>query len=174
MTKVYFIDPNGIKQHPTFIQKNIEDSILGPTILRVQETMIRPILGQRLYARLVEGVDNNDLNAYEQTLISDYLIDAIIAGGEMRSVVHTTKRIRNKGTGNIQDETFRPLPDNEAKPLKDLLRSDFDVYRESIICYLRDNYLLYPEYYADGEPGHCYCEIKPDRGRPYKNISLNI
>lgn len=174
MTKVFFIDPNGLKNHPSFIQKNIEDSVLSPTILRVQETMIRPILGQRLYARLVQGVNDNDLNADEQTLITDYLIDAIIAGCEMRVVVHTTKRIRNKGTGNIQDESFKPLADVDAKPLKDLLRSDFDVYREAIICYLKENYLLYPEYYAEGEPGYCYCEVKPDQGKPYKNISLHI
>lgn len=174
MTHVYFIDPDGIKSRPTFIQSNIEDSVLAPAILRVQDTMIRPILGQRLYERLVQGVDAGDLNADEERLINDYIIEAIVVGCEIKSVVHTTKRIRNKGTGTISDEAFRPLEDQSAKVLKDELRADFEVYRQKIVCYLKDNYLLYPQYYAEGEPGHCYCEIRPDKGYAYKNISLNI
>lgn len=174
MTKVYFISPDGLKSHPSFIQKNIEDSVLAPTILRVQDTMICPIIGQRLFNRLVAGVNDNDLTTAEETLINDYLIDAIIVGCEMGAVVHTTKRIRNKGTGNIQDEAFRPLEDASAGRLTDKLRADFEVYRQRIICYMKDNYLLYPEYYESGEPGECYCEIQPDRGKVYKNVSLNI
>lgn len=171
-----FISTDYLKKNG-FVHGNVEDSVLKPVILRVQDTMVKPILGRSLYDRLKLAVYNtenslpNGLTADETTLLNDYIAPLMLAASEIRTVVHTTIEIRNKATGKTRDEYLNPVDKEESKFVRDVLRQDFEWYRQEIICYLKDNYLLYPEYYEEGMPGHCFCiATRPDKGISYRNL----
>lgn len=173
--KAVFISTDNLKKRPTFVQANVEDSVLGATIYRVQDVMISPILGRKLYVRLVNAVlagsGPTGLNVNEKILIEDYVIDCMMAGCEMRGVIHTTDQIRNKATGEANDEFLKPIDDDRSKMVRDTFRRDFDHYREILICYLRENYKLFPEYYSEGMPGFDCCRAdRPDSGTAFRNI----
>ena len=171
------ISTDSLKKRPTFIQANVEDSILRATIYRVQDVMISPILGMKLYKRLCEGIkaDSNGaptggLTANEKILINEYIVDAIMVGCEQRGVIHTTEQIRNKATGENSDETMRAIDRDRQKDLQTVFGWDFEHYRQKLICYLKENYRLYPEYYQQGEPGYCYCQDRSDNGIPIQKL----
>ena len=44
-----------------FISQNVDDTLLSTIIIRVQDTMIEPILGTSLFKRLLEGITQNNL-----------------------------------------------------------------------------------------------------------------
>lgn len=171
-----FISAEYLKKNG-FVHGNVEDSVLKPVIQRVQDTMVKPILGRSLYDRLNTAVYNTQnslpdgLTADETTLLNDYIAPLMLAAAEIRTVVHTTIEIRNKATGTTRDEYLNPVDTEQSKFIRDTLRQDFEWYRQQIVCYLKDNYLLYPQYYEENMPGHCLCNSGlPDGGRSYRNI----
>lgn len=129
-----------------YIHENVDDSILSTLIIRVQDTMLMPIIGTRLFKRLLEGVNNDDLNADEVTLVDDYITPFIVSACDYRSVNALTYQIRNKTVGITTDEHIRGVDSNEREDFKDDLRKDWQHYRNQLIGYLKDNYTLYPEY----------------------------
>lgn len=169
-TIVVFISTDDLKKQG-FVQGNVEDSLLKSTIFRVQKSMVRPLLGRALYNRLLSGIENNDLNNDERFLIDEYIIDCIVCASDFRATIHTTVQIRNKTTGITQDQNQQPLQEND-KRLENVLRKDYEVARHDLICYLRDNYRLYPEYTEPGMPGCELCHPNPDKGSPFKTLHL--
>lgn len=170
------ISAEALKKMPTFLQANIEDSIVRAAIYRTQDVMISPILGRNLYRRLCAAVKADHdgapggLNADEKKLINTMISDCLMAACEMRGVLHTTDQIRNKATGETNDEYLRAIEDKRMEKLMHTFRRDFDHYREELICYLKENYRLFPEYYSDGMLGACCIQGRKDNGRAYRNI----
>lgn len=172
-----FISTEYLKKNG-FVHGNVEDSVLKPVIQRVQDTMVEPVLGRSLYIRLKEAVYNTEnslldgITANEQILLDEYIAPLMLAAAEIRTVVHTTIEMRNKATGTTRDEYLNPVDKDQSKFIRDILRNDFEYYRQAIICYLKENYLLYPEYYEENMPGYCYCQGVPDKGKPYVNFNF--
>ena len=172
MERIVFVTADFLKKGG-FVQSNVEENILSTVIYRVQKSMVRPLLGRALYDRLLVGIRDSDLNTDEEFLINEYILDCIICASDFRSVIHTTYEIRNKTTGITQDQNQRPVTTDESKILRDILRTDYEVARHDIICYLKENSTLYPEY-NDISVSLCGCSLCsnqiPDRGKPFKQI----
>ena len=155
-----------------FIHSNVEDSIIEPTIYRVQDTMIEPILGSALYERLIQGIVDDDLTTDERTLIDDYIADCIVAACDWRSVDQTTWEIRNKGTGVTRDEYLSPVNQSDAGRFQNRLIKDFEHYRDRLQRFLCKNTQTYPLYSCD-----CGCGssnsidgLNPSRRGPILNL----
>jgi hypothetical protein len=164
--EAYLINAYNLKQLG-YIHDNVEDSLLSGVIRRVQDTMIKPIIGTTLFKRLLAGIDADDLNANEILLLQDYITPVLIAGCEYRSVNVITFQIRNKSVGTTRDENLTPVTASEKGDFKDDLRKDYEFYRQTLIGYLCDKYLLYPEYefYSTDKE-----DIAPDKGKTHTNI----
>lgn len=179
--KAVFISTEVLKLQPGFIQRNVEDSVLAAVIYRAQNLFIKPLIGRKLYERLMDGIYNDfnglpgGLTIAEKKLLNEYIMDCLICACEIKAVIHTTLEIRNKGTGKTRDEYLDPADHSDSKFLRDELRKDFDSFKLELISYLRDNYTLYPQFYAYGEPGHCYCtESNARKAQPKVNFNFNI
>lgn len=140
---------------------NVEDNIVSTTITRVQDTMLKPILGTSLFDRLIEGVNDNDLTADEETLLDTWIKPWLIASVDYRVIKHLTYEIRSKTAGTTRDENMNPLTESELNSLRDDLFKDIDVYRLQLIGYLKENCDLYPTY---NDPTCEYGDILPDNG----------
>lgn len=150
-----------------FTNSNVEDNIISTTLRRVQDTMILPILGTEFYKRLLQGVDDDDLTADETTLLNEYIAPCLIAAVDLRIVNHLTYEIRSKTAGTTRDEHMNPVSIPEKNQLTNDLRADYEVYRERLIGYLKDNCTTFPTYntYVCN-----YENIKPDNGETFTGV----
>lgn len=146
----FLIDIDTIKKIG-FVNSNVENNIISTTLRRVQDTMVRPILGSSLYKRLLEGIDASDLTADETTLLNDYVAPVLIAGVDLRIINPLTYEIRSKTVGTTRDEYMTPVTESENNRLSDELRRDFEVYKSSLVVYLCKNSDLFPEYNVESE-----------------------
>jgi len=129
-----------------YIHQNVEDSILRTLIIRVQDSIVEPILGTTFFKRLIQGIIDDDLTADEIDLMNDYVIPVMVSGCDYRSVNVITYEIRNKAVGSTQDEHLKPVSESENVRLKDDLKADLDLYRNRLIGFLKDNCTLFTEY----------------------------
>jgi hypothetical protein len=151
----------------SYIDKNVEDSILKITIQRVQDNIIQPIIGTSLYKRLLAGITANDLNSDEETLLNDYIAPCIASACDYKIIYPAIYKTRNKTVGANRDEIMTNAGTSEATELRNEYRKDFEPYRLALIGFLKDNETLYPEYYN----WVCSFEnIAPDKGKTKTNI----
>lgn len=165
---LFLIDLDTLKKIG-YVNKNVENTILTTSLRRVQDTMLEPIIGTSLFKRLLNGVKDNDLNANETILLQDYISQVLISAVDLRVCNHLTLEIRSKTVGKAQDEHITPATVEELSYLQDDLRKDFEVYRQRLIGYLKDNCDLFPEY----KNYICSHEnIKPDNGEPFTQMQF--
>lgn len=165
----FLIDIETIKKIG-FVNSNVENNIISTTLRRVQDTMLRPIVGSSLYTRLLAGVDADDLNANEQTLLNDYILPVLVAGVDLRIINHLTYEIRSKTVGTTRDDHMTPVTESENNRLSDDLRADFNTYRKTLVAYLCKNETLFPEYDDTSTTNE---NIQPDQGKTRTNIRFN-
>lgn len=150
-----------------YVNKNVDDPILSTTLRRVQDTLILPILGTSLYNRLIAGVNNQDLNQDEVTLLNDYIRDVIVSAVDYRVINALTYETRSKTVGKARDEYIEPVTVEENLMRTDDLKRDFETYRKRLIGYLCENSNLFPEYCREDGDGD---EVMPDKGRTRTRI----
>lgn len=129
-----------------FTNTNVNDNVVSTTLLRVQDTMLRPVIGSELFKRLLDGVENNNLNSDEIGLLDEYIKPYLISAVDWRITNHTLFEIRAKTTGKAQDVSIQPVSESELVRLQDHLRRDIETYKQMLIGYLADNCDVFPEY----------------------------
>jgi hypothetical protein len=129
-----------------YIHGNVEDSLLRTLIIRVQDSIVEPIVGTPQFKRLIQGIQDSDLTALEITLMDNYIVPIMVAGCDWRSVNILTYELRNKGAVTASDVNFKPVTESENVRLKDDLKFDLDMYVNRAIGYLKDNCKLFPLY----------------------------
>lgn len=145
MATAYLIDIDTLKKKG-YVQGNVENSIIVTSLTRVQDTMLRPIIGTPFFKRLLEGVDADDLNADEEALLNEYIAPVLISGVDYKIVPHLKTQLRSKTVGSNRDEHITSATETEEDRLRSDLRKDFEIYRKSLIGFLQDNEDLFPEY----------------------------
>lgn len=162
----FLIDIDTLKEIG-FINRNIENNLVQATLRRVQDTMLKPILGTTFFNRLATGITNDDLNDDEISLLNNYIAPYLASAVDYRIINPLTYEIRSKSVGTTKDEHITPVTESENRRLKDELDEDVQVYRQSLIGFLKDNCTLFPtysEYLCNFE------SIKPDQGETRTRI----
>jgi len=150
-----------------FVNSNVENNIISTTLRRVQDTMVRPIIGSSLYTRLLEGIDASDLNTNEQILLNDYILPVLVSGVDLRIINHLAYEIRSKTVGTTRDDHMTTVTPAENNRLSDDLRGDFNTYRKTLVGYLCKNSDLFPEY---NDASTTEENISPDKGATRTNV----
>ena len=141
-----FIIPISLIKSKGYTQRNVSDDILTTTLRRAQDIELKNILGTTFFKRILQGVEDDDLNADEVKLIDEYIAPFIVAQVDYRVTNPLTFEIRNKTYGTTDDE-YQKTPDQKNRNEgRDDLKSDADSYRGVLIGYLKDNCDLFPEY----------------------------
>jgi hypothetical protein len=162
----YIIDISTLKKR-SYINSDVNDETLIVTLQRVQDRYLEPVLGSLLYKRLLQGVEDDDLNTAENKLIDDYIVKFVYVGCELKTSVHGNWKIRNKSVGTATDEHVNANGINEENNLNDELGKDLSFYRNRLIGFLKDNKDDYPQYKCSdkkedlnpGEKGTNYTDI---------------
>jgi hypothetical protein len=141
----YLISLSDLKEI-ALINNNVEDSILRVTLQRVQRYRVKPVITAPLYDRLIEGIENEDLNTDEIKLIEEYIAPFIAVECDRKAINHTTYQIRNKTTGKGTDENITAVNESENLRLDNDVRSDIFSAEQELIDFLRENAVKYPQY----------------------------
>ena len=140
----YLIDIATLK-HYSYIDSDVNDETLNVTLKRVQDVDLEPALGSQQYRRLLQGVEDSDLTALEQTLMK-YVLDFVYVACEIKASNHNNWKIRNKNVGVANDEHSRGNDLSQYNAYVDELRKDYSFYKNRLIGYLIDNKESYPLY----------------------------
>ena len=140
-----FIESTRLKNF-SVISENLDNKLIEPTIVAVQDLYLRDIVGKDLYAELITQINANTVTALNQTLLNDYIEPYLINKVISESVLDMTYKMRNKAimttnsdfgqVANLTDlSKIKGQYENRAEGYKNLL--------EKFMCENGDDYPLY-------------------------------
>lgn len=152
-TRRYLIKLAELKDQ-SMIHSNVQDGKLKNILWRVQETEIHPILGTKLYKKLLDDIQayNNGsapstpIPADYKTLLDEYVLPCLIAYVEYRSIPRLNSKILAKGVGRNNDEYLSTADKQAEVDLQDEYKTDAIHFRNVLISYIRTNLTLFEEY----------------------------
>lgn len=136
-------------------------------VIRVQETILKPVICEDLYDYVLDLIDlensGTPLSGVYETLVNDYIKPYLITEVEMSFIITNSNKITAKGTGKVNDEYLRANEIAQSKILIDRVNKYNASYRNSLIEFLEDNKDTYPLY------KECDCSEMAKQGSSYSN-----
>ena len=139
------VSPAFVKEN-TVLHYNVDDGYLKPLIDSIQNTFIRPILGSALFDEILNQIKTNTVTALNETLIKEYMRDALKWEVCHKYTRIGTYKLRNKGAGTHSGDGFNPLDESELVVAKNIYKDNADFYRRKLKLYLKQNENSYPLY----------------------------
>lgn len=130
----------------TGLHNNVDEKLVLPIIKIAQDMYIRQYVGSELFDRLIEGIDNNDLNAYENTLIDDYITDALCWFTMSELTPELLYQFYNKGVVKKTDQNTSQLSVEEIVNIENKHKRYAEHYAQCLVRFLQQNRNNYPEY----------------------------
>jgi hypothetical protein len=157
---ILFISVDTIKER-TGLHNNVDEKLVNPEILAVQDMYILPALGTGLYNRLQDGIQNNNLTVNENTLLDTYITPTLVylVMSELPMGLsyqfYNKGLIRKTGEGQIEPST------QEIIDVANHYKSRAEFYKQRLILYLKQNATssVFPEYF---NPGSGVDTIQPE------------
>ena len=141
---------------------NIDVSKYLHVIKEIQVFVIEPILGTKLYEKIVLDYDNNSLQGDYKTLYDDYIKPIIIYSVAAEYVIIASYNVANGGIFKHNPENGEAVSKNEVDYLAQNQRNKSDAYIQRLQKFLCTVNL--PEYTAAQEESY---DITPDRTFKY-------
>lgn len=130
--QVQLISTNKLKNN-YLLDDNLDDAYIIPQIIKCQDFIIEPLLGEVKYNEIILQVSGNTVSAQNDILISEY-IQPIIAYYVMSEVIYVTAyKFKNKGI-----ETGDGYKYDELVKLSNKYRADSDAYQIRLKDYVCD------------------------------------
>ena len=169
MENVLLVSEQRMKQW-TSLDNNIRIDVLTPSILQAQDLYIQDTLGTPFYNRLKEGVKNNDLNADEQSFLTDYVGTTLMQYALYLILPHLKYKFVEKGILNGSSEETDSTNLEELKYLRETALDTAQFYDERMREFLKDYPNLFPIYRNWNTKG-----MKPNKETPYfSGLQTNI
>lgn len=159
MATALFVTEQFIREN-TLIDGNVDEKYITITIADAQRIHILPILGTGLYNELSTQILAGTTTSDNQTLLEDYIADAlkywvIYEGIDLFNYKITNKAIMTKNSDNSQS-----IEQNELIRLMDRNRDKAEYFSERLTKYLITNNTTYPLF---DNPGTDYDTVHPKR-----------
>ena len=141
---------------------------ITPHVITAQDRDIQTITGQPLFQRLLNGVNNDDLNSDEETLLYDYVQKALAHSTMYHAYPFLASKLVQSTLTKIEIEEGVAMDQIDANELSRKVKKSAEFYIQRLASYLETHGDLYPEYQtlADGE-------IEPGRDKNY-TFGFNI
>lgn len=162
MNNILLISEKTIKEN-SLVSNNVDSKYIQNSIRTAQDISLQPIIGSKLFKRLCEGVENNNLTELETELIRTYIQPILINSVMSDLVLQLTFKFRNLGAVQTTDTNII------VPSLKDLqyIREDYNnkaaFYMNRLSDYLKANCTKFSQY-----PG-CGCNELKANTIAYKN-----
>lgn len=128
----------------SIINENVSYTQLRPTLIKVQEMRIQPIVGTDLFRELEGQIVSGTVSALNATLLDDYLRPAIREWVYFELPNVLAFKYMNKGMVRRDSQESQQMSMEEVKRLIAKAQNDAEWYSERATRYLLQNRLLYP------------------------------
>lgn len=125
------------------LNENISYAQIRPTLVKVQEMRIQPVLGSTLYKQLITQITGNTITAANQELLDDYIQPALIQWIYYELPTVLAFRFMNKGMVRRTSDESSSMSMDEIARLTEKMKNDAEWYSERITRFLiehRDDY----------------------------------
>lgn len=139
-----FVTEDYLKKY-SIVNDNVDMGVVTPTLLKIQDMYIHPILGTALYEELKTQVDADTVTALNATLL-DMVRKCVLRYLESEAAIIFSYRFMNKGIMKKNSENSQPAELNEINMLMDKFKNEAEWYAERITKYLIENSADYPLY----------------------------
>ena len=126
------------------INENVSFTQIRPTIVKVQEMRIQPIVGSALYNEMVTQVVSGTTTALNTTLLEDYIQPAMVQWLYYELPMVLAFKYMNKGMVRRTSEESSQMSMDEITRLTDKVKNDAEWYSERITRYLMEQKANYP------------------------------
>lgn len=140
-----FIEISKIKEF-SVVNSNVDDKLIAPTIIMVQDLFLQEILGTDLYKQISAQIDVNNVSANNKVLLDDfienYLINMTIAEG----LQNFSMKITNTDVVNQTSVNGNSAEAGAIHNFKEMYRGLAESYAKQLSLYLCANASTYPLY----------------------------
>ncbi len=164
---VLFISENKLKKSTT-INGNVDVELLRPYMKVAQDLHIHRILGTDLYNKLQSDISGSSLSGNYQTLVDDYIQDALVHWSLYECIPFLGYKIMNKDIVRKTSETSTGASLEELDYLREIVRNTAEWYTERIIDYLTHNTSIFPEYTSNTDN-----DLSPKKSNYYSGMNLD-
>ena len=157
MATALFISTADIKKN-TILNGNVDEDKFLHVIKISQEIHIQNYLGTKLYDRLQAGMIAADLTPDEDTLLDDYIKDALIHWSMAEYLPFAPYQVQDGGVFRHFSENSNNTDKEEIDSLVQKERDWAEYFTKRMVDYLCANESLYPEFSTNVEN-----DIRPDK-----------
>ena len=162
MNNILLISEKTIKEN-SLVSNNVDGKYIQNAIRTAQDLSLLPIIGQKLFERLCDGVANNNLNELETELIKAYIQPVLLNAVMSDLILQLSFKFRNLGAVQTVDTNviIPSLTDLEY------IRNDYSMkctfYQNRLSDFLEDNCTKFKQY------TDCQCGKLPANKYAIKN-----
>jgi hypothetical protein len=146
---VLFIKPTLIKER-SVLHTNVDDKLIVPEIVAVQDLHMRPLLGSILYDKIVKSISDSTLTGDYLVLLETYLQGAIINYVLSELALTLNAQFWNKGLAAKSTEGSQTLDMSAMYGMHNHYKNRAEDYADRCRKHLIANAAKFPEYFAAG------------------------
>ena len=150
---VLFISESYLKNN-TLVDDNVDQRLIVPSIVTVQDMQLHPILGTPLYEDLKAKITATTLNADETTLINDYIAKMLLQWSMYELTMSMLFKYRNKSVATKSSGNSQPIDYQDLQFLRDDFKNKAEFYDKRLINHLIDNRSLFVKYTTTSDDLH--------------------
>lgn len=140
-----FIEAARLKEF-SVISENLDNKLLEPTIIIVQDLYLRDVLGEDLYAELLTQINAGTTTALNQTLLNDYVEPYLINKVISESVLDITYKLRNKAIMTTGSDLGNVANLTDLSKIQGQYNNRAEGYRKILVDFMCENSDDYPLY----------------------------
>lgn len=137
-----FVTEEYLKQY-SIVNDNVDMGVVTPTLIKIQDMYIHPILGTALFEELKTQVGAETVTALNATLL-DMVRKCMLRYFESEAAIIFSYRYMNKGVMKKSSDNSQPADLSEVNMLMDKFKNEAEWYAERITKYLMENSNDYP------------------------------
>lgn len=168
IVRAFFISDEDLKKE-TIINGNVDDKLINPTILKVQDIQIQRIIGTDLYNELKTQVIASTVTAANATLLNEYIRPCLKEYVVAEFTVPGVFKIFNRSTSTNNSENASPLTESEMVKMHQKFQTDAEFYADMLKRFLLQNSSTYP-LYLNGNTD--IDKIRPKRNQYFPGLVL--
>ena len=161
-TRKYLLSATNFK-NLTPVHKNVDDELIKQSIISCQDMFIEPLIGTGIYNE-IKGQLPSSVDSDNQTLLEDYIHNAMLYWIMSDIIRPTTYQMSNMGAQTRDGDNMQPIDEEEIRRLENHYFARAKFYANKLIKYLKENSATYPLY---DNPGTGYDIVHPT-GKAYR------
>ena len=145
MNNILLISEKTIKEN-SLVSNNVDGKYIQNAIRTAQDISLQPIIGQKLFERLCEGVSEDNLTELETELISTYIQPVLLNAVMSDLILQLSFKFRNLGTVQTGDTNVIIPSLNDLEYIRNDYSMKCTFYQNRLSDFLEDNCTKFSQY----------------------------